>query len=285
VTPSEPSDLPADPAELADLALAIAVEAAEMVRTRRRDGFGVATKATETDMVTDVDRASDELIRELLISARPDDGLMTEEDAERPGSSGVVWIADPIDGTTNFIYDHPPYAVSIAASIEGRPVAGAVVEISSGDRYRGSLGAGSQCNGSALRIGSPPPLARALIGTGFGYDPQRRRAQAEVMARIIGGVRDVRRLGAAAYDLCSIAAGRIDAYYEHGLKAWDFRAGEIIAAEAGAAVESLSGGPAEAGGCVLAAHPQLIGPLRELLLDAGAGDLQVGPGPEPAHEG
>ena len=125
-------------------------------------------------MVTDLDRASDELIRGLLLEARPDDGLLTEEDADHAGTSGVVWVVDPIDGTTNFVYDHPPYAVSIAASVDGRAVAGAVVEISADDRYQGWLGGGSNRNGTALRIGEPPELARALIVTGFGYDPERR---------------------------------------------------------------------------------------------------------------
>lgn len=267
----EPSDLPADPAALAELALRTAVAAAEMVRERRRDGFGVGTKSNETDMVTDVDHASDELIRAALLAERPDDGLITEEDAEHTGSTGVTWIADPIDGTTNFIYDHPPYAVSIAAAVEGRPVAGAVVEIASGDRYQGWLGGGANRDGVDLRLGEPPELAKALVGTGFGYDPARREAQAALLTRIVGRIRDVRRLGAAAFDLCSVAAGRLDAYYEHGLNQWDLAAGEIIAAEAGAAVEPLSADSATK--CLLAAHPTLIDPLRELLLSAGADQI------------
>ncbi len=268
-----PPDLPAEPAALADLALRTAVAAADMVRERRREGFGVATKATETDMVTNVDHASDELIRELLREARPDDGLLTEEDAEHPGSSGIVWIADPIDGTTNFIYDHPPYAVSIAASVDGRPVAGAVVEISADDRYQGWLGGGANRNGTPLRISEPPLLARALVATGFGYEPERRRAQAALLARVIDQIRDVRRLGAAAFDLCSVASCRVDAYYEHGLNPWDLAAGEIIAAEAGAVVESLSGGPTRPNEGILATHPDLIGPLREILLANGADQI------------
>jgi myo-inositol-1(or 4)-monophosphatase len=273
VQPLTAGDLPADPAELADLALRTAVAAADMVRAERRAGFGVETKSTDTDMVTSLDKASDVLIRRLLLDARPDDGLLTEEDAEHAGSTGIVWIVDPIDGTTNFVYGHPPYAVSIGAAVGGRPIAGAIVEISADDRYHAWLGGGSHRNGAQLRLGEPPALAQALISTGFAYDPRRREAQAAVVARIVGQVRDIRRLGAAAYDLCSVAVGRIDGYYEHGLNAWDLAAGEIIAAEAGAAVEHLRGGPALPLDGIIAAHPALVGPLRDLLLAHGAGDL------------
>ena len=268
-----PNDLPASPSELADLALRTAVAAADMVRERRSAGFGIATKSTATDMVTDVDKASDVLIRGLLLDSRPDDGLVTEEDADQPGTTGVVWVVDPIDGTTNFVYGHPPYAVSIGACVGGRPIAGAIVEISADDRYVGSIGGGSYRNGSRLRLNEPPELSRALISTGFGYDPDRRRDQAALLGRIIDQVRDVRRLGAAAFDLCSIAAGRIDGYYEHGLNDWDLAAGQIIAAEAGAVVEHLTGGVPAPPGCIIAAHPDLVGPLRDLLLTHGADEL------------
>jgi len=268
-----PADLPADPAALADLALRTAVAAADMVRERRAEGFGVTTKSTDTDLVTDLDKASDVMIRRLLLEARPDDGLLTEEDAEHAGSTGIVWVVDPIDGTTNFVYGHHPYAVSIGAAVDGRPVAGAIVEISTDDRYHAWLGGGSFHGGRRLQLGEPPELDRALVATGFAYDPARREAQAAVVARIVGRIRDVRRLGAAAFDLCSVAAGRIDAYYEHGLNAWDLCAGEIIASEAGAAVEHIAGGRAVPLDGIVAAHPALIGPLRELLLANGAGDL------------
>ncbi|HNI34809.1 MAG TPA: inositol monophosphatase family protein, partial [Microthrixaceae bacterium] len=211
--------------------------------------------------------------RGLLLDSRPDDGLVTEEDADQPGTTGVVWVVDPIDGTTNFVYGHPPYAVSIGACVGGRPIAGAIVEISADDRYVASIGGGSYRNGSRLRLNEPPELSRALISTGFGYDPDRRRDQAALLGRIIDQVRDVRRLGAAAFDLCSIAAGRIDGYYEHGLNDWDLAAGQIIAAEAGAVVEHLTGGVPAPPGCIIAAHPDLVGPLRDLLLTHGADEL------------
>lgn len=272
-TPPRPADLPADPAALADLALATAVTAAELVRERRAGSFGIDTKSTATDMVTDVDRASDRLIRQLLLDARPDDGLLTEEDADHAGTSGVVWVADPIDGTTNFVYDLAPYNVSIAAVVDGWPVAAAVVEVRNDERFGAVLGGGSFRNGERLVLADPPPLSRALVATGFGYSPERRTAQAELVARLIGRVRDLRRLGAAAYDLCAVAAGRIDAYFEYGLGPWDLAAGHLIATEAGAAVGGYDGEAPDAAAGVIAAHPDLVGPLRELLVANGALDL------------
>ena len=265
-----PSDLPADPRTLASIALRVAASAADLVRERRIEGFGVDTKSTVTDMVTDVDRASDALIRELLTQARPHDGIVTEEDETVSGTSGVVWVADPIDGTTNFVYGHRPYQVAIAATLEGRPVAGAVVEVDSDDRYHAALGAGSYRGSSRLRVPTAPPLERALVATGFGYLPERRRRQARVVAGIIAEIRDIRRLGAAAFDLCSVAAGRVDAYYEHGLGPWDLAAGELIVTEAGGAVEGIDGGAPDAHRGIIAAHRDLIEPLRDLLIANGA---------------
>lgn len=265
-----PADLPAEPRQLATIALRIAASAADLVRERRLRGFGVDTKSTVTDMVTDVDRASDALIRDLLTQCRPHDGIVTEEDESVSGTSGVVWVADPIDGTTNFVYGHRPYQVAIAATVDGRPIAGAVVEIDSDDRYHAALGAGAYRGADRLRIPAAPSLERALVATGFGYLPERRRRQAAVIAGIIGEIRDIRRLGAAAFDLCSVAAGRVDAYYEHGLGLWDLAAGELIVTEAGGAVEGIAGGAPDAHRGIIAAHRDLIGPLRELLIANGA---------------
>ena len=258
-----------EPAALATLALEIAVAAADLVRERRRDAFGIDTKTTSTDMVTEVDRASDALIRELITAARPDDGIVTEEDSELTGTSGIVWIADPIDGTTNFVYGLQPYLVSIAATIDGDPIAGAIVEVCADDRYHASLGGGSFMNGTRLRLPDPPPLAHALVATGFGYSPQRRERQAAVVARLIGSIRDIRRLGAAANDLCSVAAGRVDAYYEHGLGPWDLAAGHLIVTEAGGVVEGVSGGRPDPATGIIAGHADLVPALRELLIECG----------------
>lgn len=272
------SDLPADPDELGALALTTAITAAAMVRSARLNAFGVETKSTSTDMVTDVDRACDALVRQLLSDARPDDGLLTEEDADHVGSSGIVWVVDPIDGTTNFVYGHSPYQVSIAATvpvelpggrIDHQPFATAVVEISRDERYAAVLNGGSTCNGRPLRVTAPPSLSQALVATGFAYDPARRSRQAGLVARIIDQIRDVRRAGAAAYDLCSIAANRVDGYYEHGLGPWDLAGGRLIVTEAGGAVEGLLTSHPDPAAGILAAHPDLLGPLRDLLVANG----------------
>ncbi len=268
----DPLDVPVDPAELADLALEVAVSAAEVVRRGRASGFDQETKSTSTDIVTDVDRASDAHIRDVLSHRRPDDGWITEESGHQDGSSGICWVVDPIDGTTNFVYGHPPFAVSIAACVSDQPVAAAIVEIARDERYRAFLGGGATLGGAAIRCRSTVPPELALIGTGFAYDRARRGRQAAMVARLLPRVRDIRRLGAAAYDLTSVAAGRLDAYVEAGLQPWDLAAGWLICTESGVTVEAIceSGPP---GADVLAAPAALIGPLRELLLEAGARDV------------
>ncbi|MEZ5320561.1 MAG: inositol monophosphatase family protein [Microthrixaceae bacterium] len=263
-----------DPSALRDLAERVATEAATMVRHRRAEGFGIDTKSTETDMVTELDKAADRLIRERLLAARPDDGIVSEEDRAHTGTSGVTWVVDPIDGTTNFVYGLAPAVVSIAATDgDRRPIAAAVVEIFTGSLTGGSAGGGAHQDGRRLTIPPPPPLRRALVATGFGYDPPRRTRPATLLTSIIGSIRDVRRNGAAAYDLCSVAASRVDALYEHGLHEWDYAAGVLIAREAGARVGDLEGGEPAPLRCLVAAHPDLYGPLVDLLVAAGAADL------------
>lgn len=265
-----PADLPAPADQLAAVALAVAVEAADRARAARAAGFAVDTKSTATDLVTEVDRATDAWIRAALLERRPDDGLLTEEDDGVDGRSGIVWVVDPIDGTTNFVHGIAPYAVSIAATVDGdQPVAGVVVEIAHDQRFVAALGHGATLDGRPLRCATDVPLARALVATGFGYDPARRERQAAVVGRIIGSIADVRRFGAAAMDLCSVAAGRVTAYYEAGLSPWDLAAGRIVATEAGAVVEAIEGGPPRPDS-VLAAPAALVDPLRELLVSAGA---------------
>ncbi|HBX78174.1 MAG TPA: inositol monophosphatase [Acidimicrobiaceae bacterium] len=268
-----PEQLPEDPKLLEEIALRVAVTAADMVREKRAGGFEVSSKSTLNDLVTSLDKASDEMIRSLLLDARPHDGLLTEESAAVESTTGVVWVVDPIDGTTNFCYGLAPYAVSIAATVGSVPVAGAVVEIAFDQRHVGSLGNGSFCNGQELRCGPPPPLANALIGTGFAYDLDRRRRQAEFLVGIVDKVGNIRRHGAAAYDLCSVAAGRLDGFIEVGLQSWDFAAGQIIATEAGARVEALDGAPPRPHEAVLAASAELFEPLKELLLAQGINEV------------
>jgi myo-inositol-1(or 4)-monophosphatase len=254
---------------LRDVAVTVAIEAAELLSASVDDDrTDVDTKSTSTDMVTDMDRASEALLVRRLQELRPDDGIVGEEGAAHPGTSGVVWVVDPLDGTTNYLYRYPGWNVSVGATVEGVPAAGAVVVPSQGDVFAAATGHGATRNGRALRIGPPAPLAQALVGTGFGYDPSVRQAQAEAMARIIGRIRDLRRGGAAAADLCSVACGRLDAYYEAGLAEWDRTAATVIAREAGARVDVRADTPLGPD-CTIAAHPDRFDDLVGLLLDAG----------------
>ncbi|MET0882883.1 MAG: inositol monophosphatase family protein, partial [Acidimicrobiales bacterium] len=168
----------ADPGELLDLAVTAATGAADLLRSRRPDPEAIATKSSVTDMVTDLDRAAEARIIDLLIGARPDDGVLGEEGGRRTGSSGVRWVIDPLDGTTNYVYGYPVYGVSIAAEADGVMVAGTVVDITRGERYTAALGHGAHLDGHVLHVTTATDLATALVGTGFGYDPAVRAVQA-----------------------------------------------------------------------------------------------------------
>jgi myo-inositol-1(or 4)-monophosphatase len=260
------------PRGLLELAEDVAREAGRLIVAERPRDMGVAaTKTTATDIVTVMDRRSEQLIVDRLTAARPDDGLLGEEGASRQGSSGVTWVVDPIDGTVNYLYEIPAYAVSIAARVGEEVVAGAVVNPASGEVWTALRGEGAWLDGRRLRLGEAPPLDLALVGTGFGYDARRRARQAEVLAVLLPRVRDVRRIGAASLDLCAVASGRIDGYYEQGLKPWDLAAGGLVAREAGAVVTGLHGMPAGEA-MVVAAGPALVATLVALLegLDADA---------------
>ncbi|ERK69758.1 inositol monophosphatase family protein, partial [Leifsonia aquatica ATCC 14665] len=223
-------------AELRDIAVTIAKRAATLAQQRRRDGVEIAaSKSSVSDIVTRADREAEDLIRGALVAARPADGFFGEESGGDAGTSGLTWVVDPIDGTVNYAYGIPAYAVSIAV-VEGDPdpttwrtLAGAVVNPESGDVFAAAAGRGSTRNGQALRVNEGVELPLALVGTGFGYDAGVRRRQAEFVARLIGEVRDIRRIGSAALDLCALAAGRLDAYYERGLNPWDHAAGALVA--------------------------------------------------------
>lgn len=259
---------------LVRLAEETALEAASLLRSGlERDDLVVSTKSTGTDMVTDMDRAAEQLIVDRLLGRRPDDGMLGEEGTDVDGTSGVRWIVDPLDGTTNYLYGHTGCNVSIAAEVDGQLQLGVVVDILAGDVFVAAGDSPPTRNGTAMaELGPPPPLAEALIATGFGYDPGRRTAQAVLLSGIIGSLRDVRRMGAAALDLCSVAAGRVDAYYERGLAPWDLSAGTMIARACGAKVTDLHGDE-PSGDFVVAAHPDLHGPLTDLLIAHGAGGL------------
>lgn len=224
----------------------------------------VATKSTLTDMVTEMDRASEHLIVEGLLAARPGDGILGEEGSARDGESGVRWIVDPLDGTTNYLYGHFAWAVSIAAELDGTVVAGVVVDASHGEVFAARLGAGASCNGAPIAVSGHDVLATALVGTGFAYASESRARQAVILERVLPNVRDIRRNGSAALDLCWVACGRLDAHYEQGLAPWDLAAGELIAREAGAHTSDFAGGPARPGE-VVAATPAIAAGLLALL--------------------
>jgi myo-inositol-1(or 4)-monophosphatase len=230
------------PQELLKLAVTVATEAAELIVERRRGTITVAdTKSTATDIVTAVDRESEELIRARVLAARPDDSFLGEEGDDIFGTSGVRWVVDPIDGTVNYLYDLPTYAVSIAVEQDGRTVAGVVVDAPKGEVFTATLGGGAFLDGKPIRVSDCTSLDRALVGTGFGYDPDRRVVQAEVVQQLIAKVRDIRRIGVGAIDLCYVGCGRLDAVYERGLNPWDYGAGALVAAEAGARIGGLHG--------------------------------------------
>jgi myo-inositol-1(or 4)-monophosphatase len=234
--------------------------------------LGVAVKSSPTDVVTDVDRASERWLADELARLRPDDGLLGEEGAHRPGGSGVRWVVDPIDGTVNFLYGLRPYAVSVAAERDGQVVAGAVHDPTSGETFSAALGAGAYLDGAP--IGGrwvAAELATAVIATGFGYDAGVRAGQGEVLAGLLPRIGNLRRLGSAALDLCYVAAGRLDGYYEHGLKDWDRAAGLLVATEAGVVVGGLRGRPP--GVLTVAASPTVAAELTTLLEELGADDI------------
>lgn len=241
-------------ADLETIACTVAREAGELIVDERPDHLGVAaTKSTATDVVTVMDKRSEELLRTRLEQARPGDGLLGEEGASRPSQTGVTWVVDPIDGTVNYLYQLPEYAVSVAACVGDvhtpgawRPVAGAVFNPKTDELFHAGLGSGSfldhRGRSSALRVTAQDDLALSLLATGFGYDVDKRKRQARLAAEMIGRVRDIRRAGSAALDLSSVAAGRLDGYYEAGLNPWDLAAGWLIVTEAGGVVQGPSGG-------------------------------------------
>jgi myo-inositol-1(or 4)-monophosphatase len=259
--------------------LAVALEAArlagELLRDGRPDDLGVAaTKTSSVDVVTEMDIAAEKLITGYLAEHRPDDGVLGEEGAATEGSSGVRWVVDPLDGTVNYLYGLPSWAVSVAAEYRGETLVGVVEAPLRRETYRAVLGRGAFCDGPSgsgrkLTVRPAPPLDRALIGTGFGYLAERRVRQAAIAGQLIPRFRDIRRGGSAAIDLCDVAGGRLDGYYERGLNPWDFAAGDLIAREAGA---RTGGRPGErvSGELTIAAPPGIFEPLQELLDGLGA---------------
>jgi myo-inositol-1(or 4)-monophosphatase len=224
---------------------------------------GLGHKTSDTDLVSDADRAAEKVIRELLEAERPDDGLIAEEGSRHEAASGRRWVVDPLDGTVNFLYGIPHWAVSIALEDGEGVAAGVVFDPTRAECFRAARGAGSELNGHPIRVRERQPLDRAMVATGFGYQPERRAAQADVAARVLPAVRDLRRAGAAALDLAWLAAGRLDGYYERGLSPWDWAAGRLLVEEAGGAVLEMPGEPLG----LVAAAPELLEELAALVAE------------------
>ena len=262
------------PDELREVAEQLVAEAAQFLRRRRPELIdtagraGVRTKSSPTDPVTVADTETEQLLRDRLAVLRPGEPVLGEEGGSSAGGGAVHWVVDPLDGTVNFIYGVPAYGVSIAAQVDAVSVAGAVADVVGGEIFSAAAGRGAEVivdgERRRLRCNAIDDLSMALVSTGFSYEPQRREVQAELLAKVLPMVRDVRRIGSASLDLCMVAAGRLDAHYEHGLHRWDWAAGALIATEAGAVVllpwDDGNGAP-----LLLAAAPGIAAPLTAAL--------------------
>jgi myo-inositol-1(or 4)-monophosphatase len=271
-TPEQAEQTPS-PATLATMAVRLATGAAREILASRDSADDTAlkidSKSTATDLVTATDRASEQWLVEQILATRPDDAVVGEEGANRSGASGVRWILDPIDGTVNFVLGLPNYAVSVAAEVNDIVVAGAVCNVVTGEVFHASIGGGAYLDNRQLHGPRSVPLERAVIGTGFGYDAAQRTRQVAIVAKLLGEIADVRRMGAASLDLCSVAAGRLDGYFEAGLNVWDYAAGALIAHEAGCVVGGLRGRGASSEMTVAAGQTLAAGLFALLeLLDA-----------------
>jgi myo-inositol-1(or 4)-monophosphatase len=262
---SDPADS-ADLDALYELAVHLARQAGELLADgQRRARATIEMKSSLTDMVTEMDRAAEALILETLERERPNDAVLAEEGGVRAGSSGIRWVVDPLDGTTNYLYGYPPFAVSIAAEVGGTTAVGVVHDVVHGETFGAIRGRGAWCNGAPIRPSGLDDVGTALVGTGFAYVAERRQRQAAVLREVLPWVRDIRRGGSAAVDLCYVACGRLDAYYEQGLAPWDLAAGKLIVTEAGGHVGELDDGPPPT---VVAATAALAEPLQRLLQQA-----------------
>jgi myo-inositol-1(or 4)-monophosphatase len=286
--------------QLGELAVELALGAARRARLWRTEGFTIGAKSTPTDLVTEVDRRVERWIVTELNRRRPADSILGEEgvsdvDPAHPGdpegppaAAAVRWLIDPIDGTVNFALGLGQYAISVAAEVDGQVVAGCVVNPASGDVFRAVLGRGAfhhrsigldDDRGEATPLAGPRlvSLARAVIGTGFGYDAARRARQGRVVAQLLPRIGDIRRIGAASLDLCSVAAGWLDGHYEAGLNPWDYAAGLLIAAEAGCLSSGLHGRAAGNEFCAVAG-PDLAADLFAVLTELEADGVLTGDG-------
>lgn len=272
----------ADHGELRTMAEDLATEAGALVLDRLGSLMETDTKSSSADLVTEVDRAAEALIVERILAARPNDSIVGEEGTGISGSSDIAWVIDPIDGTTNFVYNYPGFGVSVAVQQDGTTVAGAVIDLlhnspnpdgviaTTGDLYSAAHGQGASRNGEHISASGASDLAVALVATGFSFLSERRARQAQALVTILPQVRDIRRQGSAAVDLCSVACGRVDAYFEHALNEWDLAAGALIAQEAGAVVRitDVNGVP-----FTVASAPGIAAALDDVLEQAGAAQV------------
>ena len=269
--------------QLRAIAVRVATAAGELALRRRGEGVEVAaTKSTLVDIVTEADRETERLILDLLAAERPEDGVLGEEGASKQGTSGLTWVVDPIDGTVNFLYGIPHWAVSIAV-VEGDPdpltwrgLAGAVVSPPSGEVFSAATGNGAFLGDTRLQVLPPVELSQALVATGFAYDSWMRSQQGRATAELLPLVRDLRRQGTASLDLCYVGAGRYNAYFERTLSPWDHAAGAIVAREAGAVVKGHGEAPPSRD-CIIAAHPVVAAELEAVLDELGALDWTLTP--------
>ncbi len=248
----------------ADLELAqrAAREAGRLLLERfRGPARGVERKSSRTDMVSDADRDAEALVEEILLGERPDDGLLAEEGGHSKASSGRRWVVDPLDGTTNYLYGLPAWAVSIALEDEQGAAVGVVHDPLREETFTAVRGEGAHLNETAIEVSGADSLATALISTGFGYAASRRAEQAELLVGVLPRVRDIRRAGAASLDLCFVAAGRLDGYYERGLEPWDWAAARLVVSEAGGVLRRLEGEPTG----LVASSPAIAADLHALV--------------------
>lgn len=252
----------ARPGDLLALALRIAREAGTLLMDRPV-AFEISSKSTAIDIATQMDKASEKFIVESLLASRPDDGIIGEEGSTRESASGITWVIDPVDGTVNYLYGIPGWNVSIAVKDDGGVIAGVVHAPTINSTFTAIRGEGAFFNSRKIRCNDPVSLDRALIGTGFAYDVRRRVEQGRIVAQLLPAIRDVRRVGAAAVDICYVALGAFDGYFEYGLFEWDYAAAGLIATEAGAVITTDSLGVTVCAGPSL--HPALAAAVEVVL--------------------
>jgi myo-inositol-1(or 4)-monophosphatase len=264
---------------LHDVAVKLAREAGELIVTRRAGHIEVAsTKSSDVDVVTAVDKESEEFLYTRLRELRPGDGFLGEEGQVEESTTGITWVVDPIDGTVNFLYNIPHYAVSIAA-VTGDPSpgswqveAGAVFNPATGELFHAARGEGAFLGERRLQIGPPPPMNLALLATGFAYSTAMRKEQVRILSQLIGEVRDIRRMGTASLDFAAVAAGRVDVYFERTLSPWDHAAGELLVTEAGGIITGIRDLPQGREG-IFAGHPTLVTQLKARISEVGGDTL------------